>query len=44
MMPAFRSLLSRPLESLLLVLTLTFGAALTGLVLCAAWPSLGSTT
>ena len=39
---AVRSLLSRPLESLLLLLTIAFGAALSGLVLSAAWPSLGS--
>ncbi|WP_420596117.1 ABC transporter permease [Deinococcus sp.] len=38
---AVRSLLSRPLESLLLLLTIAFGAALSGLVLSAAWPSLG---
>jgi MacB-like periplasmic core domain/FtsX-like permease family len=39
---AFRSLLRRPLESLLLLLTIAFGTALSGLVLTAAWPGLGS--
>ncbi|WP_293911223.1 ABC transporter permease, partial [Deinococcus sp.] len=41
---AYRSLRSRPLESVLLILTIMFGVALSGLVLTAAWPGLGSTS
>lgn len=37
---ALRSLRRRPLESLLLVLTIAFGVALCGLVMSAAWPAL----
>jgi ABC-type antimicrobial peptide transport system permease subunit len=44
MVQAYRSLRSRPLESLLLVLTIMFGVALSGLVLSAAWPGLGAMT
>ncbi len=39
---AIRSILSRPLDSFLLVLTIVFSMALSGLVLSAAWPMLGS--
>jgi len=39
---AIRSILSRPLDSFLLVLTIVSGMALSGLVLSAAWPMLGS--